>query len=305
MFRNINSMRSHMNARGLTSSSSSRRMTSAMASHYRNKASNGLSDSSSSSGLSISSYDRYSNTTSSSLLTSGTTAGLKDYRVKAAQSMTTLSKVCGNFDSAMKKNLSNAGVPDDISFEFDYDVNSGEAKVTKISDEEYLGDVQSALNKAMKSVSLDTIANGSKILNGKMTEVYYSTVEKALNKCFGQDISELSVDRKGNILGMNKKMKQAVTSELTDRSFDAQSRYGFPTKELASVVKRIISDKSAGNNVSHMSFSGGSLKTADGDINVGSKCISPSLNNTSILFRAAAAGDSGSMELWAEYGDLF
>lgn len=300
MFRNISSFRSHMSARGLTSNSS-RRLTSAMSSHYRNKA----SGSSGSSGLKISSYDRFSNTTNNSLLTSGASASLSDYRVQAAQSMITLSKTCNTFDSAMKKNLTNEGVPENISFEFDYDVNSGEAAVTKISDEKYLSGVQSALKKTMKSVNLDTIANGSKILNGKMTDAYYPVVEKALDKCFGQDISELSVDRRGNIVGMNQKMKQAVTSELTDRKFDAQSKYGFPTKKLASVVKNIISDKSAGKNVSHMSFAGGSLKTADGDISVGSRCASPSLKNTSILFRAAAAGNSNSMDLWAEYGDLF
>ena len=299
MFRNISSMRSYMNARGLSSRGSSRRLTSAMSLHYQNKVS------SSSSSLKISSYDRFSNTVNNSLQASGTSVSLGDCRVKAAQSMITLSKTCSNFDSAMKKNLSNEGVPENISFEFDYDVNSGEATITEISDEKYLSGVQSALNKAMKSVSLETVANGSKILNGKMTEVYYPVVEKALNKCFGQDISELSVDKKGNILGMNKKMRQAVTSELTDISFDAQSRYGFPTKELASVVKNIISDKSASKNVSHMSFSGGSLKTSDGDISVGSKCASPSLKNTSILLRAAAAGNPGSMDLWTEYGDLF
>lgn len=304
MFRNINSMRSHMAARGLTSNSS-RRLTSAMSLHYRNKASGSQDGLKSSGSLSISKYDRFSNTANNSLLTSGSSSSLGDYRVQAAKSMTTLSKACGNFDSAVKKCLSNAGVPDDIRFEFDYDVNSGEASVTKISDEKYLSGVQSALNKAMKSASLDTIANGSKILNGKMTEVYYSAVEKALDKCFGQDISELSVDRRGNIVGMNKKMKQAVTSELTDRKFDAQSKYGFPTKKLASVVKSVISDKSAGKNISHMSYANGSLKTADGDISVGSKCASPSLKNTSILLRAAASGNANSMDLWVEYGDLF
>lgn len=299
MFRNISSMRLHMAARGLTSGSS-RRLTSAMYTHYKNKVSG---DQDSSGSLNTSKYDRFSNT-ANSLLTSGSES-MSDYRVQAARSMTTISKACSSFDSAMKKNLANEDVPENISFEFDYDVNSGEASVTKISDEEYLGKVQTALKKTMKSVSLDTIANGSKILNGKMTEAYYPALEKALDKCFGQDISELSVDRRGNILGMNKKMKQAVTSELTDRKFDAQSRYGFPTKKLASVVKDIISDKSASKNVSHMSFSGGSLKTADGDISVGSKCGSPSLKNTSILLRTAAAGNAGSMELWAEYSDLF
>ena len=48
----------------------------------------------------------------------------------------------------MKKNLSDEGVPENISFKFDYDVNSGEAKITEISDEKYLSGVQNALNKS-------------------------------------------------------------------------------------------------------------------------------------------------------------
>lgn len=230
---------------------------------------------------------------------------MSDYRVQAAKSMATLSKTCENFDAAMKKELASAGVPENISFDFDYDMNSGEVKITSISDEQYLDGVQSALNKAIKKVSLETVAGGSKILNGKMAEAYYPEVADALKKCFGQDISELSVDRKGNIIGMNRKMRDAVNSEMTDRSFDAQSRYGFPAKELASTVKRIISDKSASKGVSHMSFKGGSLKTSDGDISVGSKCASPSMKDTKTVLRAAAAGNPSSMDMWVKYGDLF
>ncbi|MDE5577210.1 MAG: hypothetical protein K2J11_07470 [Oscillospiraceae bacterium] len=296
MLRNLTSIRRYISARGLTSNRSAR-MSEAMSMRTQNK--------NKSSNVNVKNMDRYSNILGNSLLTSGTSASMSDYRVQAAKSMVTLSKTCENFDAAMKKELSSAGVPENISFEFDYDMNSGEAKITSISDEQYLDGVQSALNKAMKKVSLETVAGGSKILNGKMTEAYYPEVAEALKKCFGQDISELSVDRKGNILGMNRKMRDAVTSEMTDRSFDAQSRYGFPAKELASVVKRVVSDKSASKGVSHMSFKSGSLKTADGDISVGSKCASPSMKDTKTVLRAAVAGTPNSMEMWVKYGDLF
>lgn len=296
MLRNLTSIRRYISARGLTSNRSTR-MSEAMSMRSKNQ--------NKSSSINVKDVDRYTNLTGSSLLTSGTAASMSDYRVQAAKSMVTLSKTCENFDAAMKKELSSAGVPENISFEFDYDLNSGEAKITNISDEQYLDGVQSALNKAMKNVSLETVAGGSKILNGKMAEAYYPEVAEALEKCFGQDISDLSVDRNGNILGMNRKMRDAVTSEMTDRSFDAQSRYGFPAKSLSSVIKRVVSEKSAGSGVSHMSFKSGSLKTSDGDISVGSKCASPSLKDTKTVLRAAAAGTPNSMDLWAEYGDLF
>lgn len=295
MLRNISSMRRRINALGLSSNRSSNRKTL----YSQMQQASGVKNNS---GFKS---DRYSSVTSDSLKGLGTSESLGDYRVKAAKSMLTLSKTCGNFDDVMKKNLSDEGVPESISFKFDYDVNSGEAKITDISDEKYLDGVQNALNSSMKKAGIDSIANGSKILNGKMTEVYYSVVAEALEKCFGQDISELSVDRRGNITGMNRKMRDAVTSELTNLRFNAKSQYGFPSEKLASVVKSIISDKSAGSNVSHMSFERGSLKTADGDISLGKNCSSIPMKDTSIVLRAAAAGDLGSLNLWVENGDLF
>lgn len=299
MLRNLSSIRLRMSATGLASRSSSSKISTAMSMRAKYKSSSTVN---SQNNVKL---DRYSNKTESYLQELSISAGMSDYRVKAAQSMITLSKTCGNFDTAMKKNLADEGVPENISFKFDYDASSGEAKITEISDETYLSGVQTALKETMKKVSLDTVANGSKILNGKMAEAYYPEVAEALEKCFGQDISDLSVDRNGNILGMNRKLRAAVTSEMTDRSFDAQSRYGFPAKSLSSVIKRIVSDKSAGSSVSHMSFDRGSLKTADGDISLGSKCASPSLKDTKMVLRAAAAGTPNSMDLWAEDGDLF
>ena len=282
MLKNISGMRRRISALGLSANRSSRKTL---------KQTSGVKNNS---GFK---YDRFSNITSDSLKELGTSASLGDYRVKAAKSMLTLSKSCGNFDDAMKKNLSDEGVPENISFKFDYDVNSGEAKITEISDEKYLSGVQNALNKSMKKVDIDSIANASKILNGKMTEAYYSVVAEALEKCFGQDISELSVDRRGNIMGMNRKMRDADASEMANLRF--------PSKKLASVVKSVISDKSANSNVSHMSFERGSLKTADGDISVGKNCSSLPMKDTIIVLRAAAAGDLRSLDLWVENGDLF
>lgn len=294
MLRNISGMRRRISALGLSANRSSRKtLYSQMQQTSGVKKNSGFK------------YDRYSSVISDSLKELGTTESLADYRVKAAKSMLTLSKSCESFDNIMKKNLSDEGVPENISFKFDYDVNSGEAKITEISDEKYLDGVRNALNKSMKKADLESIANGSKILNGKMTEAYYSVVAEALEKCFGQDISELSVDRRGNILGMNRNMRDAVTSELTNLRFNAKSQYGFPSKKLASVVKSVISDKSAGSNVSHMSYERGSLKTSDGDISVGKNCSLLSMKDTSIVLRAAAAGDLSSLDLWVENGDLF
>lgn len=300
MLRNLNSIRRYMGAMGLSSRYSSRKVSTAMSMRKKYQ----TSDSESSSSINAKS-DRFSGLLNSLSGTESSPASLSDYRIEAAKSLNSLTKMCGNFDSAMKENLADEGVPESVSFEFDYDINSGEAKITKISDEQYLSGVQSALNKSMKSISLETIAAGSKILNGKMAEAYYPTVSKALEKCFGQDISDLSVDKNGNILGMNRKLRAAVSYELTDTSFNAQSRYGFPSKELASVIKRVVSDRLAGSSVSHMSFTDGSLKTADGDISLGKKCAVPSLKKTSVILRAAAAGNPGSMDLWVKNEDLF
>ena len=215
MIRNLSSIRLRMSATGLSSRNYSSRISTAMSMRAKYKSSSTKLD-----GLNSVKTDRYSNKTESYLKDLSSSATMSDYRVQAAQSMITLSKTCGNFDTAMKKNLAEEGVPEDISFKFDYDISSGEAKITDISDEAYLSSVQSALKKTMKTVDLDTVAKGSKILNGKMAEAYYPEVAEALEKCFGQDISDLSVDRSGNILGMNRKLRAAITSEMTDRSFD-------------------------------------------------------------------------------------
>ncbi|MCM1022972.1 MAG: hypothetical protein NC395_02800 [Prevotella sp.] len=302
MVRNVSSIRQRFSSLGL-SSRSSRKICSAMLMRSKYQKSSDSSDSENVSGTFKS--DRFSSSVSNSLLTLGSSASLSECRVKAAQSMNTLAGTCGNFDAAMKKNLADAGVPESVEFEFDYDLNSGKTALTGISDESFADGVKSALDKTLKKVSLDVVAKGSNILNGKMTAAYYPAVAEALEKSFGQDIADLSTDSKGNIIGMNRKLRAAVNYELLDSGFDARSRYGFPAKELASVVKSIVSDKSASGGVSHMSFSGGSLKTSDGDISVSKNCRQLSLKKTNVILRAAAAGDPSSMELWAGNGDLF
>lgn len=232
------------------------------------------------------------------------TISSSDYRARAKQAVTTLTKYASDFDSNIDKALAGAGVPKNVSFKFDYETGSRKAVITEISDEKYTDKVQSVLDKAFKHINLDMLADGSNILNGNAAQVYYPLAEKSLKSCFGQDISELSLSDDGRILGANAKLQKALNVEKYDKNFDA-TKYGFKTKQLGSVLKRLISERPIEKNVSHMVYENGSFKTADGKISIGKNCPVPPTKTESEIVRTAAAGRWWEMDLWADNEKLF
>ena len=217
----------------------------------------------------------------------GDPINLNDYPTRAKYNVNTLNQFCEDFNDLLTERLKNAGIPEDISFEFDYDVNSRKAVVTDISDETFRDSLQSVLDGILKTYNMDFIANGSKAMNGFMPSVYYPRISSALKRCFGQDISELYIDDDGNIGGANKNLQEALEREKRDKNFNAEDLYGFGIKQLEMVIKRLISDESAPQNISHMGYNKEGFYTSDGEARLGRE-IDPSLwEKASFVMRAA------------------
>ena len=231
-----------------------------------------------------------------------------DYNARANQNLTALTDACEKFNTSLEKKLKAAGIPTDISFEFDYDINADKAVITSISDEKYRDQLQSVLDKMDKTGTLDYIGKSSNMLNGNIAPAYYNDFAAALQKCFGQDISKLYIDKSGNIGGANTRLQKALSVEKYNRSFDAQNSYGFPSKQLGAMIKRFLSEEGVSDNVSHMGYDGKGLYTDDGDIRLGTK-VTPSLfKDGKIILRAAFASKtplSNDYDLWLKNEDLF
>lgn len=224
---------------------------------------------------------------------------LKDLPSCAKQSMKLLRENCAIFDDALKNELDEVGIPENIRFEYDYDANSRKAVITDISDEKYRDDVQAVMDKASGKYQLafNFISGGSQILNGKMTKVYYPIVSKALTRCFGQDISSLYIDNGNNIAGANERLASALKNEKCNENFDAKEYYGFPTKKLDSVIRQLITDKSADENIVHMVYNEGSNSTAD-EIRLGKNTSDPQPDDGDMIIKAAAAGHWWLLDVW-------
>ena len=244
----------------------------------------------------------------SDMFQTGESSATSDYAVRASKNLKALNDDCSKFNETLEKKLKAAGIPNDISFEFDYDITSGKAVITDISDEKYLDSLQSVLDGIAKTGALDYIGKSSRMMNGNMASAYYPDFESALKKCFGQDISKLSIDKNGNIEGANTKLQRALSLEKYNRSFDAQKSYGFPSKQLEAMIKRFLSDEGISDNVSHMGYNKKGLYTDDGDIRLGSKADPSLQKNSKYILKAAFASKtpSGSdYDYWLKNEDLF
>ena len=238
----------------------------------------------------------------------GGSSATSDYNVRANQNLKALNDACDTFNGSLEKKLRAAGIPKDISFEFDYDITSGKAEITNLSDEKYRDSLQSVLDGIAKTGTLNYIGKSSRMMNGYMASAYYPEFESALKKCFGQDISKLYIDKNGNIGGANAKLQRALSLEKYNRSFDAQKSYGFPSKQIGAMLKRFLSDKGISDNISHMGYDGKGLYTNDGDIKLGTKADPSLQKNSRYILKAAFASKtpSGSdYDFWLSNEDLF
>ena len=203
------------------------------------------------------------------------------------------------------KRFEEEGIPKDISFEFDYDVDNGKIVITDISDEEYRESVQSILDR---SSSVKWVGNASRILNGYMSSVYYPKIADALERCFGQDISELYIDENGNIGGANEKLLEALEAEKNTKDFDADLMYRFPANQIEGIIKRLITDENITPNISHMGYDGNGIYTNDGDIKLG-KEIDPDLWKDDKFLRRMDYSYpmifGGRYDFWLNNEDLF
>lgn len=175
-----------------------------------------------------------------------------------------------NFSS----NLEKAGIPKNITFEFDHDINTHTAKITKISDEAYREKAESVLNNCKLGLSFTAFA--SRVMNGYISSAYYPAVAKNLESCYGQDIADLYIDENGNIGGANENLQKAIEASKIGEEFVTDPHRHFPTNNIEGIIKRLISDKNITPNISHMGYDGESIYTNDGEFKFG-KDFDPNL----------------------------
>lgn len=178
-----------------------------------------------------------------------------------------------NFSSS----LENAGVPKDVTFEFDYDINAHKGAITKISDENYRENVESVINNYKLGMSFTAFT--SKVMNGYISSAYYPSIASNLEICYGQDIADLRIDENGNLCGANKNLQKAIEASKRGEEFSPDPRHRFPAKNIEGIVKLLISDENITPNVSHMGYDGESIYTDDGEFRFG-KDFDPDLFGT-------------------------
>lgn len=168
-----------------------------------------------------------------------------------------------NFSS----NLEEAGIPKDVTFEFDHDISAHKATVTKISDENYRENVESVINGFRLGMSF--MAFASRVMNGYTSSAYYPTIASNLEVCYGQDINDLYIDEKGNLCGANENLQKSIEASKRGEEFYPDPHYHFPAKNIEGIIKRLISDENITPNVSHMGYDGERIYTNDGEFKFG------------------------------------
>lgn len=201
----------------------------------------------------------------------------KAYEDKAVGNFKLISSAQKNLNEGVPKWLNEAGVPKGIKFEFDYNIDTQKADVTKISDEQYRETVENVINQNMGKETLYT-AFASRIMNGYISSAYYPAAAKSLETCFGQKIDDLYLDKNGNICGANASLQRAIRASKTGREYTYIASRRFPADDIEGVLKRLISDKKITPNVSHMSYDGNSICTNDGKFKLG-KSFDPNFFN--------------------------
>lgn len=224
----------------------------------------------------------------SNSLTNTSQVSVKKYENKAVENFKIISSAQNSLNENIPKWLNEAGVPDDLKFEFDYDIDKQRAEVTKISDEQYRETVETVLNKKMGKETLYT-AFASRIMNGYISSAYYPAAAKSLENCFGQDIDDLSIDKNGNIRGMNANLQRAIKAAKSGREYTYIESRRFPAEDIEGVLKRLLSDKKITPNVSHMSYDGKNISTNDGKFKLGKSFDPNFFSDSRYVMRGAIA----------------
>lgn len=228
-----------------------------------------------------------------------------EYEDKTVDNFKVINKAQNNLNDSIPKWLEEAGVPTDVKFEFDYNIDTQKAEVTKISDEKYRESVEAVINKKMGNETLYT-AYASRIMNGYISSAYYSSAAKSLETCFGQDIDALSVDRNGNIKGANASLQRALKASKSGKEYTSISSRRFPAEDIEGVLKRLLSDKNITPNVSHMGYDGKNVYTNDGKFKLGKDFNTSMFNDTRYAVRGSIAlYGNNSYDAWLENEKLF
>lgn len=191
-----------------------------------------------------------------------------------------------SLNESIPKRLEKAGVPKDVTFEFDYSFKTNFSKIgieiTKISDENY----REAVNKVLEDVSgpFTVISCASRVMNGYASSLYYPCISSTLNRRFGQDMDDFYIDENGNLGGINKKLQTALNNarnaEKSGGFFSIVETFGFSANSadnVVDVIKRLVSEKNVITpNISHMGYDGEQIYTNDGEFKFG-KDFDPNL----------------------------
>lgn len=187
-------------------------------------------------------------------------------------------EVLSDLTTPLKENfassLEEAEIPKDITFEFDYDINTDTAAITKISDEAYREKAETVLNGYRLGLSFTAFA--SRVMNGYISSAYYPAIAKNLESCYGQDIADLYIDEKGNLCGANENLQKAIKASKRGEEFVPDPHHIFPAKNIEGIIKRLVSDENITPNISHMGYDGESIYTNDGEFKFG-KDFDPNL----------------------------
>lgn len=211
-----------------------------------------------------------------------------DYKDKAVNNFKLINNAQKNLNVNIPKWLNEAGIPENVEFEFDYNIDTQKAEVTKISDEKYRDTVETVLNQKMGKETLYT-AYASRIMNGHASSAYRTDIANSLKNCFGQDINELSIDKKGNLCGANTNLQRALKASKYGREYTYIESRRFPAKDIEGVLKKLLSDKNIAPNVSHMGYDGKSMYTNDGKFKLGKKFDQSMLNKNLYAMRGSIA----------------
>ena len=181
-----------------------------------------------------------------------------------------------NLNENISKKLEEAGVPKDVTFEFDFNFDSSTIEVTKISDEMYRESVEKVLNDINGPFKI--ISCASRVMNGNISSIYYPWISKALESSFGQDINDLYIDENGNLGGANKNLQEAINAERRSKETGKYIYVDFPYDNIEELLNRLVSDENITPNISHMGYDGECIYTNDGEFKFG-KDFDPNLFN--------------------------
>lgn len=179
-------------------------------------------------------------------------------------------------EDCISEKLKEAGVPEDVTFEFDYNIDTYKTEVTKVSDEKYLDEIRSVVEGASYGFGRVSTAYASRIMNGYISSAYYSMVSDLLQHRCGQDIKDLYIDENGSLCGANASLRNVIRLSKDDRNRCLDPCSYFPFKDIEVMIKRLISDKEITPNISHMGYENGKIFTNDGEFKFG-KDFDPNL----------------------------